>query len=318
MDRGKDNIVGPTGALDPTVRAWLDALPPTPETLTPDAMRRAPAAFDPAPEAVASVTQQPIRGPAGPLMVRTYRPAAESVGAFVYLHGGGWVIGSLEGADAVCRRLANATRCAVLSVDYRLAPEHRYPAALDDAYAALEWTRANARELGVDPDAIVVGGSSAGGNLAAAVCLLARERRGPSIAMQVLLVAVARLATESESMRAFAEGYGLDRATMEWFARQYVRSEDDARDPFVSPLEAPDLTGLPPAIVVTAEFDCLRDDAEAYAARLRAAGVEATVIRYGGMIHGFMGLDVPAARLAADHIGTLIRERLAASPLALR
>ena len=313
--RGADNVVGTPGAVDPQVRAVLEwyAGQPTIETLTPETARRLPTVLAPAPPPVASVAQRWIDGPGGPLALRIYRPAVADPGVLVYLHGGGWVIGSLEAADAGCRRLANATACAVVSVDYRLAPEDKYPAALEDAYAALAWTHAHAGELGVDDRRLVIGGSSAGGNLAAAACLLARARGGPPMAMQVLLVAALWMAKDqTESMRAFAQGYGLDAATMEWFARHYIRTEADASDPLVSPYLAPDLRGLPAALIVTGEFDCLRDDGELYGKRLRDSGVEATVIRYAGMIHGFLGMQgVDAAEVAADHIGEIVRSRLA-------
>lgn len=313
--RGADNVVGTPGALHPQVRAVLDQIAgqPSIETLTPETARRLPAMFAPAPEAVAAVIQRWIPGPGGPLAIRSYRPAAERPGAFVYLHGGGWVIGSLEAADADCRQVANATGCTVFSVDYRLAPERKYPAALEDGYAALEWACDHAGELGVDERRLVVGGSSAGGNLAAAACLLARDRGGPAIAMQVLLQPALWVANDAtESMRTSASGYGLDRATMDWFARHYIRTEEDALDPLVSPYLAKDLRGLPPALIITAEFDPLRDDGELYGKRLRDAGVEATVIRYCGMIHGFMGMPaVETSDLAARHLGEIVRSRLA-------
>jgi acetyl esterase len=264
-----------------------------------------------APPAVGSVAQRWIPGPGGPLAIRIYRPAgALKPPAFIYLHGGGWVIGSLEGADAVCRRLVNATECAVFSVDYRLAPEHKYPAALDDAFAAVEWVVAAADELGVDATRLVVGGSSAGANLAAAMSLRARDRGRPPIALQVLLVPPLWMAIDAtESMRVNARGYGLDASTMRWFAEHYVRSPEDANDPLVSPYLASDLGHLPPAVIVTAEYDPLRDDGELYAGRLRTSGVEATVLRYAGMIHVLMGL--PGADARAADIGALVRAHLA-------
>lgn len=311
--RGANNVVGTPGALHPAVRAALDQMAALPrvETLTPDAARRLPAMFDPSPEPVVAVIQRWIPGPGGPLALRSYRPPTGPSAAFVYLHGGGFVTGSLEAADGLCRRLANATGCTVFSVDYRLAPETKFPGPVEDAYAALRWVDEEAASLGVAGRPLVVGGSSAGGSLAAAACLLARDRGAPGIAMQVLIVPTLWMAAETESMRAFGTGYGLDVATMEWFARQYLRTEEDAADPLASPYLAPDVGGLPPALVVTAEFDCLRDDGERYAERLRAAGIEATAIRYAGMIHGFMGLPVDAARLAVEHVGGIVRERLA-------
>lgn len=313
--RGEHNVVGTPGALHPEVRAALAQMAGLPviETLTPEAARRSPVMFEPAPEPVAAVIQRWIDGPGGPLAIRSYRPAALQPGALVYAHGGGWVVGDVEAADAGCRRLANATGCTVFSVDQRLAPEHKFPAALEDVSAALRWVCENADDLGVDPRRLVVAGTSSGGNLAAAACLLARERGGPEIAMQLLMVPALWMAKDqTASMRSFGRGYGLDSATMEWFARHYIRTEEDATDPLVSPYLAPQLGGLPPALIVTAEFDCLRDDGELYAERLRAAGIEATVIRYAGMIHGFLGMpSVEASRLAVDHIGEIVRSRLA-------
>ncbi len=319
IERGADNVVGRPGEVPPEVREAiaLAAGQPSIETLTPEQARRLPELLAPAPDAVAMVLQRSIAGPGGPLAVRTYRPiGVDRPAAFVYLHGGGWVLGSLDASDATCRRLANATGCAVLSVDYRLAPEHRFPSGLEDAYAAIRWARDEGEGMGIDARRLVVGGTSAGANLAAAACLLARDRGGPALAMQVLLVPPLWMATNAtESMRANGHGYTLDRATMEWFARQYVRSNADATDPLVSPYLAPDLSGLPPAVIVTAELDPLRDDGELYGQRLREAGVEATVIRYAGMIHGFIGMPVEAARSAFEHVGALVRERLARARL---
>jgi len=316
IERGGYNVVGTLGAPHPQVEAALEAMAGFPkiETLTTNDARRLTTILAAAPEAVASVTQRWIPGPGGPLAVRVYRPrTGDRPGAFVYLHGGGWVIGSLEAADGGCRRIANATGTVVVSVDYRLAPENKYPAALDDTYAALCWVRDQADELGIDPRKLVIGGSSAGGNLAAAACLVARDRGGPPLAMQVLIVPALWMATgATESMRTNGESYGLDAATMEWFARHYIGTEDDANDPLVSPYLAKDLRGLPPALIVTAEFDALRDDGELYGGRLREAGVEATVIRYAGMIHGFMGFaSIDAAGVAVGHIGEIVRARLA-------
>lgn len=316
IERGADNVAGAPGRIGPAVRAAIDAAAGQPDitTLGPQDARRTPTILEAAPEAVASATQLWIAGPGGPLAVRAYRPLGTAPPpAIVYLHGGGFVLGGLDEADGTCRRLANAAACAVLSVDYRLAPEHPFPAALEDAYAALCWTRDRGSALGIDARRIVVAGSSAGGNLAAAACLLARERGGPEIAMQVLLVPPLWVAHDAtESMRANATGYGLEAASMEWFARQYLRTADEANGPLVSPYLAPDLSGLPPAVIVTAEFDPLRDDGELYGKRLREAGVEATVIRYGGMVHGFIGMPGVAEGAAAiDHVGALVRTRLA-------
>lgn len=243
-------------------------------------------AGDPLP--VHAVADRLIPGPGGQLPVRVYLPARGGpFPALVYCHGGGWVIGDLDTHDHVCRALANEVPCAVVSVGYRLAPEHKFPAAAEDAYAATQWVIARAEELGVDPGRVAVGGDSAGGNLATVACLMARDRRGAMPVFQVLLYPVIDYNFETPSYRANAEGYLLYRADMIWFWRHYLASEADADNPYASPIRARDLSGLPPALVITAEYDPLRDEGEAYAARLAAAGVPVVLSRYDGMIHGF-------------------------------
>jgi acetyl esterase len=226
----------------------------------------------------------------------------------VYFHGGGWVIGSLEGADGSCRMLANRGRCVVVSVGYRLAPETKFPAPVEDAYAALRWVADHAAELGVDRSRIAVGGSSAGGNLAAAAAILARDRRGPAVAFQLLTVPVTELRRTAPSTGEFAEGYGLTRADMEWYGSHYIRTDADRDDPRASVLRA-NLAGLPPAFIITAECDPLRDDGEAYAARLREAGVAAKHKRYSGMFHGFLGFpeQLTEAAEAFEDAGAALR-----------
>jgi acetyl esterase len=208
----------------------------------------------------------------------------------VFYHGGGWVIGDLEVADRPCRSLCAGAGCVVVSVDYRLAPEHRFPAAADDAYAAAQWVSAHAADLGADPARLAVGGDSAGGNLTAVVALMARDQGGPPIAFQLLIYPVAGCDLDTVSYRDNAEGYLLTRAAMEWFWGHYIPDEAARRHPYASPLSAENLAGLPPAFVVTAEYDPLRDEGEAYAERLRRAGVPVTLKRYAGMIHGFFQL----------------------------
>src|SRR5438876_966502 len=227
-----------------------------------------------APEAVASVTARAIPGPAGPMPVRIYRPKDAVRGVLVYFHGGGWVVGSLEGADGACRALANRSRCVVISIGYRLAPETKFPGAVDDAYAATRWVFEHAVELRIDPARIAVGGSSAGGNLAAAAALVARDRGGPRIACPLLTVPATELSSNAASHREFAEGYGLTSADMTWYGTHYVRSAADADDPYASVLRA-DLHDMPPAFVITAECDPLRDDGEEYAKRLAELGIAA-------------------------------------------
>jgi len=242
-------------------------------------------------EAVAQVDDRTVPGPAGDIPVRLYRPASDRpLPLLVYFHGGGWVIGGLESHDGVCRSLANAAGCAVLSVDYRLAPEHKFPAAVDDCYAAASWAVANAATLGADATRIGVGGDSAGGTLSAVVAQLARDRGGPALRFQLLVYPATEAAFDTPSYRENAAGYFLEVDGMRWFYDHYLRSDADRADPRASPLRARDLRGLPAALVITAEFDPLRDEAEAYAARLREAGVPVTLTRYHGMIHGFFGM----------------------------
>jgi acetyl esterase len=300
--------------LHPRARAILDATPPTPplSSLTPAQARGGPVLLDAAPEPVGTVYQRVIVGPGGPMALRVYRPKEQTRSALVYLHGGGFVLGSLEGADGTCRALANRGRTVVVSVDYRLAPETKFPGAVDDAYAALQWVAQRATELGVSPDKIGVGGSSAGGSLAAAAALVARDRGTPKVAFQLLTVPVMDLNAGADSFREFGEGYGLTTADMEWFGRHYVRTEADVDDPRASVARA-DLRGMPPAFVITAECDPLRDDGEAYAKRLKELGIAASYKRYAGMFHGFMSYAgiLPEARQAFDDAGAALREALA-------
>ena len=298
--------------LHPKARAIVDQLASLPRlpTMTPAEARGRPEPLAAAPEAVASVTARTIPGPGGPMPI--YRPKDAVRGALVYFHGGGWVIGSLEGSDGACRALANRSRSVVISIGYRLAPETKFPGPVEDAYAAVRWTADNAADLRIDPTRIAVGGSSAGGNLAAVAALVARDRGGPKIAFQLLTVPVTELSSRAGSHREFSEGYGLTAADMEWFGRHYVRSEADANEPYASVLRA-DLHGLPPAFVITAECDPLRDDGEAYAEKLRSLGVRASYKRYAGMFHGFMSFlgVLPEASEAFDDAGAALRQGLA-------
>ncbi len=241
-------------------------------------------------EPVASVEELTVPGPGGPLRLRVYRPEGKARGILVYFHGGGWVVGNLDTHDGNCRALANATPCVVVAADYRLAPEHRFPAAAEDAYAATVWAFENRAEL-LGPEArVAVGGDSAGGNLAAVVALQARERGYPGVAYQLLIYPVTDYNLETESYRAFAEGYFLTRQKMAWYWGLYLADPKDGESPYASVLRAPELSGVAPGLVMTAEYDVLRDEGEAYARRLWASGVNATLIRYGGMIHGFFSL----------------------------
>lgn len=256
-------------------------------------------AAQPEPEPVAAVENRTFPGPVDARPVRIYRPEGEGPHpALVYLHGGGWVLCNLDTHDGTCRSLCNQAGCVVVSVDYRLAPEHRFPAGLEDCYAAVRWVAERSSELGVDPARIAVGGDSAGGNLTAAVTLLARERGGPRLVHQLLVYPVTDARCDTASYEANAEGYFLTREAMRWFWQHYLPSEAHGADPLASPLRARDLAGLPPATVITAEFDPLRDEGEAYARRLEEAGVPVRHRRYDGVIHGFFGMGavLPKAR----------------------
>jgi acetyl esterase len=279
--------------LDAQSRAVLDELNKLPglHTLSPAEGRRL---FDQLfqtkgePEPVGNVENRSIPGPAANIPVRIYTP--EGAGPFpmlVYFHGGGWVLGSLESWDAPSRMLTNMIGCIVVSVDYRLAPEHKFPKPLEDCYAATQWVADNAASINGDPARIAIGGDSAGGNLAAAVALMARDHGKPRIAYQLLVYPVTDAAMNTGSIDSCADGYLLTREMMAWFWKQYVRDSADRAHPYASPLRAQNLRGLPPALVITAEFDPLRDEGEAYAARMREAGVPVTCTRYDGTIHGF-------------------------------
>jgi acetyl esterase len=243
---------------------------------------------------------------------RLYRPGEGTLPLLVYFHGGGWVVGSVALSDSFCRALANASGCAVLSVEYRLAPEHRYPAAADDAHAATRWAAEHAAELGIDADRLAVGGSSAGGNLAAVACLMARERGGPKIALQLLHVPVMDHDFTRASYVTNAKGMGLTQAGMEWFWGHYAPDAAQRDEPNASPLRARDLRGLPPALFVVAECDVLRDEGAAYAERLRQAGVPVTYLEYAGMVHAFMGWSsvVATGARAFTEVGVALRKAL--------
>ena len=246
-----------------------------------------------APAPVGAVEDRSIPGPGGDLPVRIYRPSldAPTLPALVYFHGGGHVIGNLDTHDAVARNLCNGAGCIVVSVDYRLAPEHKFPAAAEDAFAALGWCAAHGTEVGIDPRRLAVGGDSAGGNLAAVAALMARDAGGPAIALQVLVYPVTDYACDTESYRTYAEGYGmLETRSVRWFRDHYLRDETDRLDWRASPLRAGDLGGVAPALVLTAQCDVLHDEGEAYARRLRSAGVEVDHRDIPGMIHGFFAM----------------------------
>ena len=246
--------------------------------------------------------------------VRVYWPegsADSSAGypAIVYYHGGGWVMGTLDVYDSLCHQLVRAGNCVVISVDYRLAPEHPFPAAAEDSHAATVWVAENAQELGVDPQRLVVAGDSAGGNLAAVVALMARDRASVAIAHQVLIYPITDSSTETQSYQDNAEGYFLTRESMLWFWEQYTPNSTDRTNPYVSPLRAESLAGLPPAYVLTAEYDPLRDEGEVYAERLAQSGVPVELQRFDGLIHGFLRrTDIyHQSNTVVDRIGQIVR-----------
>jgi acetyl esterase len=245
------------------------------------------------PPALASVVDREIPSSAGGIPVRVYVPGTESFyPVVIYFHGGGWFMGDLDTHDVVCRKLAVASSSIVVAVDYRLAPEHPFPAAVDDAYAAAVWVRGNAESFGGDPSRIAVAGDSAGATLSAVVSLLARDRTGPALACQVLFYPATDLSKfDTQSQRDFAEGYHLTRRYLEIFRSLYAPDPEDWKSPLISPLFAPSLENLPPAVVVTAQFDPLRDEGETYAAKLASAGVPVVQKRYDGIVHGFLTLD---------------------------
>ncbi|WP_436794546.1 alpha/beta hydrolase [Actinospongicola halichondriae] len=301
-------------AVDPQVQTILDMLataeaPPLTEQ-TPDQVRASFAAMGAlgAPEEIHEIVDSSVPGPAGDIPVRIYRPSDERpLPVLVWYHGGGFVIGDLDSHDAVCRSLANRSGCAVIAVDYRLAPEHPFPASPDDAVAAFDALRERASDLGIDPERMATGGDSAGGNLAT---IVANERRG-AVAFQMLIYPVTDMNRTSQSYRDNAEGYLLSAELMAWFEGHYTGG-NDLDDPRVSPLFTEDLTGVAPAFLLTAEFDPLRDEGEAYGKRLIDAGVPVSMQRYDGMIHGFIQMDavIDAAGDAIDEAAAALKAGL--------
>lgn len=310
--------------LHPHARALLEliernGIPPT-HTLSPEQARsfyrERRFATQPEPPAVAETRDLQAEGPHGPIPLRLLRPAGAAAGAvlpvLVYYHGGGWVIGDLDTHDTLCRELANLSGCAVVSVDYRMAPEHRFPAAVDDSIAAAYWVRRNAKSLGVDPDRMAVGGDSAGGNLAAVVSIAARDAGDLPIRFQLLIYPATDMHRSSESHRRNGEGYLLTRDTMDYFCGHYITDKTRYDDWRASPLRHDDLAGLPPALVITAGFDPLRDEALHYAQRLTEAGNRATHVSFERQIHGFitMGKVIDEANAAVLLCAATLRSEL--------
>lgn len=314
--------------LDPQAKALLDLVVqagrPAYHTLAPAEARRlyreTRQSLEPPRPEVAAVLDRTIPGPDGAIPVRIYRPlgadAIEALPVLVFYHGGGWVIGDLDTHDTVCRMLANQAGCAVMSVDYRMGPEHKFPAAIDDAVTAMRWAARDGRAAGFDTGRIAVGGDSAGGNLAAVAALTARDAGGPKLAFQLLVYPATDLAADAPSHQAFADGYLLTRANIHWFMGHYLRSPADAADWRASPIRAATLRGLPPALVITAGFDPLRDEGKAYADRLRADGVSVEYKLYPGQIHGFFGMGgrIDAALDAVALAARALKQAFSAGP----
>ena len=309
--------------LDPQIRALLEAMEAQGgralETMTIEEARQSSgpmAALAGDPEALPSVENLQISTKNGSLAMRVYTPTLAdakdpgSLPGLVFFHGGGWVIGSLESHDATCRKIANRSGAVIVAVDYRLSPETKFPGAIHDAFEATQWVADNASKLGIDPHRLAVGGDSCGGNLATVTAMRCRDEGGPSLALQVMVYPVTNLsATDTESYREFAEDHFLTKVAMDWFRGLYLNGPEDARSPWASPLLASNLRGLPPALLITAECDPLRDEGEAYGARLQEAGVPVTISRYAGMIHPFFAMSgvIDGARKAVDEVAAAIR-----------
>lgn len=308
--------------LDKEAEAYLAAVKaanrPDYSTMTPEEARKlykdTRGAVTPEPPEMSEVDNIAAPGPHGPIPLRYYRPAdidkKELLPVLVYYHGGGWVLGDLDTHDVVCRTLSTEARCAVVSVDYRMGPECKFPMAVDDAYAAAKWAAEEAKFLRVDADRLAVGGDSAGGNLAAAVCLMARGLENvPKIAYQLLIYPATDMHMDTASHVKFAEGHLLTRSSMDWFQQQYLNGAADREDWRASPLRAKNLKGLPPAYVMVAGNDPLRDEGEAYAMAMKKAGVPVAFREFEGQIHGFvtLGKVVPQAGQALAEMGVALK-----------
>ncbi len=290
--------------LDPQIQDYLDQMAalnmPELHTLTPEQVREGIAMQlameNIEPEPVARVENRRIPGPVGEIPVRIYTPQGSGpFPALVFFHGGGWVICNLDTHDGLCRSLANGADCVVVSVDYRLAPEHKFPAAPQDCYAATQWVVENAAQLNVDDSHIAIGGDSAGGNLTAVVAQMARDQGGPHLVFQLMIYPATDFRMNTPSIEENGTGYFLTKDDMIWFTNHYLNSEEEKTNPLASPMLASDLSGLPPALIITGEYDPLRDEGELYGQKLQEAGVPVTISRYEGVIHGFVG-SIPSSK----------------------
>jgi acetyl esterase len=311
-------------ALDPESQRLLDLIVaanrPAWITLTPEQAREQylstrAGAQGPLPAGV-TVINRGIPSPTGPIRVRLYRPSSvpsdTPLPGLVFAHGGGWVFGNLDSHDVLCAQLSLEAGITVMAVDYRLAPDCRFPDAFDDVIAALAWAGKSGDQAGIDKERLAIGGDSAGGNLSAAAAIWARDYNGPKLRLQVLAYPVTDIAARADSYRLFADGYGLNAPTMEWFIDHYTPDKATREDWRVSPLRAQSLAGLPPALVVTAGYDPLRDEGRAYAARLQKEGTVTDLLEFGGMLHGFLSspMLLHGAKRGTTMIAAALREAL--------
>jgi acetyl esterase len=310
--------------LDPIMKAFIDqmALQPAPKMyeLPASAARLMFAAImemtGPKDVPIGKVANLVCPGPGGDIPLRIYTPvapAAEALPALLFFHGGGFVIGNIDTHDGLCRIIANEAGVRVIAVDYRLAPEHKYPAAIDDAYAALTYVEANAAQLGVDANRLAVGGDSAGGAMTAVLTQMAKEKGGPKIAFQLLFFPVTQIGEETTSLKNYAEGFVLERAGLEWFYKNYVPAGADRKDPAISPLYG-SVEGLPPAYLTVAEFDPLHDEGLEYGRKLKAAGVPCEIVDYPGLVHDFIYFQsvLPQAAVALKAAAQALKKALKA------